>query len=61
MPYGLYFSKGVDSSLISTFHNFKNKFYFDSKLEWKKEFYKNIKKVAWHLDFPVGSLSSFVL
>ena len=61
VPYGLYFSGGVDSSLISTFHKFKNKFYFDSKLEWKKDFFKNIKKVAWHLDFPVGSLSSFPL
>ena len=61
VPYGLYFSGGIDSSLISTFHNFKHKFYFDSKLKWKKEFYKNIKKIAWHLDFPVGSLSSFPL
>ena len=61
VPYGLYFSGGIDSSLISTFHNFKHKFYFDSKLEWKKEFYKNINKIAWHLDFPVGSLSSFPL
>mgnify|MGYP001256044975 CR=1 FL=1 len=61
VPYGLYFSGGVDSSVISTFHKFKHKFYFDSKLEWKREFFKNIRKVAWHLDFPVGSLSSFPL
>ena len=61
VPYGLYFSGGVDSSLISTFHNFKHKFYFDARLEWKKEFFKDIKKIAWHLDFPVGSLSSFPL
>ena len=40
VPYGLYFSGGVDSSLISTFHNFKHKFYFDARLEWKKEFLK---------------------
>ena len=61
VPYGLYFSGGIDSSLLSTFHNFKHKFYFDAKLEWKKEFYKEIKNIAWHLDFPVGSLSSFPL
>ena len=61
VPYGLYFSGGIDSSLISTFHEFKYKFYFDARLEWKKEFFKNIKKIAWHLDFPVGSLSSFPL
>jgi asparagine synthase (glutamine-hydrolysing) len=59
--YGLYFSGGIDSSLISTFHKFKYKFNFNAKLEWKKEFYDNIKKIAWHLDFPVGSLSSFPL
>ena len=61
VPYGLYFSGGVDSSLISTFHRFKHKFYFDARLEWKKEFFKDIKKIAWHLDFPVGSMSSFPL
>ena len=61
VPYGLYFSGGVDSSLIATFHKFKHKFFFDAKLEWKKEFNKDIKKIAWHLDFPVGSLSSFPL
>tara|TARA_B100001057_G_scaffold501098_1_gene620503 strand:+ start:3933 stop:5459 length:1527 start_codon:yes stop_codon:yes gene_type:complete len=61
VPYGLYFSGGIDSSLISTFHNFKYKFYFDNKKNHKKEFYKEIKKIAWHLDFPVGSLSSYPL
>ncbi len=61
VPYGLYFSGGLDSSLISTFHDFDHKYFFDNKLEWKKEFYQNIKKIAWHLDFPVGSLSSFPL
>lgn len=61
VPYGLYFSGGIDSSLISTFHNFKHKFFFDNKKSWKKDFYRDIKKIAWHLDFPVGSLSSFPL
>ena len=53
VPYGLYFSGGIDSSLISTFHKFKYKFYFDSKKNYKKEFYDDIKKIAWHLDFPL--------
>lgn len=61
VPYALYFSGGIDSSLISTFHGFDHKFYFDNKLEWKDEFFKNFDRVAWHLDFPVGSMSSFPL
>ena len=61
VPYGLYFSGGLDSSIISTFHNFDNKYFFDSKLEWKNDFIDKIRDIAWHLDFPVGSLSSFPL
>jgi len=61
VDYGVYHSKGVDSTLISTFHNFKNKFYFDDKLNYAKDFKKNIKKIAYHLDFPVGSFSSYPL
>ena len=61
VPYGLYYSKGIDSSLISTFHNFKNKFYFDDQKNWKKDFTRNILKITEHLDFPVGSLSSYPL
>ena len=59
--YGLYYSKGIDSSLLSTFHNFKYKFYFDDNKNWKKDFFKKIKKIVYHLDFPVGSLSSYPL
>lgn len=61
VDYGLYYSKGVDSMLISTFHKFKNKFYFDDKLNYKTNFQKSIKKIAYHLDFPVGSFSSYPL
>ena len=61
VDYGLYYSKGVDSTLISTFHNFKNKFYFDDQKNYKNDFKKIIKKVAYHLDFPVGSFSSYPL
>ena len=61
VPYALYFSGGIDSSLISTFHNFKYKFYFDSHHDWRKNFFSEINKIIWHLDFPVGSFSSYPL
>ena len=61
VKYGLYYSKGIDSSLISTFHDFKYKFYFDDNKSWKSDFFKNIRKIVYHLDFPVGSLSSYPL
>ena len=61
VDYGLYYSKGIDSSLISTYHNFKSKIYFNDQLNWKKDFLNNIKKIVYHLDFPVGSLSSYPL
>ncbi len=61
VDYGLYYSKGVDSTLISTFHKFKNKFYFNDQLNYEKDFRKTIKKIAYHLDFPVGSFSSYPL
>lgn len=61
VPHGLYYSKGIDSSIISTFHNFEHTFYFDDTLDWKDDFFATIDKIAYHLDFPVGSLSSFPL
>lgn len=61
VPYSLYYSKGIDSSLISTFHDFKHKFYFDDTKNWKDDFFKTIDKIVWHLDFPVGSLSAYPL
>ena len=56
-PYGLYFSGGIDSSLISTFINLNTNFILIVKKTIK--FYNDIK-IAWHLDFP-GSLSSYPL
>ena len=61
VDYALYYSKGVDSSLISTFHEFKSKMYFNDQYDWKSNFFKNIKKIVYHLDFPVGSYSSYPL
>ena len=40
---------------------FKHKFYFNDQGDYKHNFLKNIKKIAYHLDFPVGSLSSYPL
>ncbi|MBI4120934.1 MAG: hypothetical protein HY457_01625 [Parcubacteria group bacterium] len=61
VPYGLYYSGGIDSALISTFHDFKHQFYFDNTLEWRDDFFAHIESVGYHLDFPVGSLSSYPL
>lgn len=61
VPYGLYYSGGIDSSLISSLYDFEHRFYFDNTKNWKNDFFKNIKKITWHLDFPIGSLSSYPL
>lgn len=60
VPYGLYYSGGVDSSLISTFHDFKHKFTYKDK-DNSKEFRKIFPKILWHLDYPVKSFSPFGL
>lgn len=60
VPIGLYFSGGIDSSLISVLHSFDHQYYFDNtKPELKEEFFRDIGKVLWHLDFPVGSFGFF--
>jgi asparagine synthase (glutamine-hydrolysing) len=61
VPTGIYLSEGLDSNLIASFHKFKSKFYFDDSKNWKNDFYKKINKIVHHLDFPVGSLSSYPL
>jgi len=60
VPIGLYASGGIDSSLISTLHNFDHQYYFDNKKpELKEEFFSSLEKVLHHLDFPVGSFGFF--
>lgn len=60
VPFGLYFSGGIDSSLISALHTFEHQYYFDNtKPELREEFFSKIGKVLWHLDFPVGSFGFF--
>lgn len=60
VPYALYYSGGVDSTLISTFHNFRYKFTYKDG-DYKNEFKKKFPKILWHLDYPVRSFSPFGL
>lgn len=61
VPYGLYYSKGIDSSIVREMHAFKHEYYFDDTLDWKDDFFEKIPSIVKHLDFPVGSLSSYPL
>lgn len=60
VPYALYYSGGVDSGLISKCHRFE-KITYDYNTNEERDFKKNIKKIVHHLDFPVGSFSSYPL
>lgn len=61
VPYGLYYSRGIDSSLIASLYEFRHKFYFDDAKHWRDDFFAQIGAIVRHLDFPVGSLSSYPL
>lgn len=61
VPYGLYLSGGVDSTLISTFHKFDHTFTYTSDDSQKEEFLWVLPKIVWHLDYPVKSFSAFGL
>lgn len=61
VPLGIYKSDGIDSNVLAKLNKFKYSFYFNDNGNWKKDFFKKIKKVAYHLDLPVGSLSSYPL
>ena len=60
VKYALYYSGGIDSSLINTFHNFDYKLTYEDK-DYEKEFKKKIKQIVYHLDYPVNSFSAFGL
>lgn len=60
VPYGLYYSGGIDSSLLATFHDFRYIFtYRDAN--YAKEFKRIFPKILWHLDHPIESFSPFGL
>ena len=60
VPYGLYLSSGVDSTLISTYHYFDSRFTYIDK-DYETEFKKIFPKILWHLDYPVSTFSPFGL
>lgn len=60
VPYGLYYSGGIDSSLIATFHDFEHKFSYRDQ-DYQEEFLRVFPKILWHLDSPVKSFSPFGL
>ena len=60
VPYGLYYSRGIDSSLLATFHDFRYKFTYRDA-DYAKEFKKIFPKILWHLDYPIDSFSPFGL
>lgn len=60
VPYALYYSGGMDSSLIATFHNFKHIIHYKIG-EDKEDFLKDAEKIYYHLDYPVRSFSPYGL
>lgn len=60
VPYGLYFSGGIDSTLISTFHKFEHKFTYYDK-ESSEDFVDLLPKIVWHLDYPIDSFTPYGL
>ena len=60
VPYALYYSGGLDSALLSTFHRYRHKFTYVDK-DYSKEFRKKFRKILWHLDYPTNSFSAFGL
>lgn len=60
VPYALYYSGGIDSSLIRTFHDFKYELTYQDG-DYKEEYLKSAEKIIWHLDGPTDSFSPFGL
>lgn len=60
VPYALYYSGGIDSSLIDSFHDFNYKFTYDDR-DYQEEFIATFEKIVWHLDYPVEHFSPFAL
>lgn len=60
VPYGLYLSGGVDSTLISTYHNFEHTFTYEDG-NYAQEFKRVFPAIVYHLDEPIDSFSPFGL
>ncbi len=60
VPYGIFYSGGVDSSLIQSFHNFDHKYTYDEK-DYGKDFKQLFPKILWHLDGTINSFSAYAL
>jgi len=60
VPYGLYYSGGIDSTLISTYHDFEHTFSYTDG-DYRDEFLDTFPKILWHLDYPIDSFSPFGL
>jgi asparagine synthase (glutamine-hydrolysing) len=60
VPYALYYSGGIDSELLSSMHDFKEKINYDYG-EYKEDFFREIKKIVYHMDYPIESFSPFGL
>jgi len=61
VPYGLYFSGGIDSTLISTYHNFEHQFTYHDEKYAARDFKETFPKILYHLDYPVKTFSPFGL
>lgn len=60
VPYALYFSRGIDSTLLSSYHDFKHKFTYEDG-DYKDEFLKIFPTILYHLDYPIKSFTPFGL
>lgn len=61
VPYALYYSGGVDSSLIKTFHKFANHLTYEDVQYNQYDFLDVFEKISWHLDYPTSHFSPFAL
>lgn len=61
VPFGLYFSGGIDSTLISTYHHFAKKLTYHDEEHSADRFKEVFSKIVWHLDRPIKSFSAYGL
>ena len=62
VQYGLYYSGGVDSTLISSYHNFEHFYTYTANPPFDEQEFKEIfAKILWHLDYPVSTFSPYGL